>query len=129
MTVSRWSSVTPLGGSPSLLPLARALLDTMGLGAAVVPSFGDFVPRREWSSTVGDARVSLGVEVYGVDPYGGGASSAEWLRVEAPDRSLRATLSEIAWVGPELNAAAAGTPEWLDAVAAVVAAYVAQHGK
>ena len=129
MTASRWSSVTPLSGSPSLLPLARALLEALGLGAAVVPSLGDFVPRRQWSSTEGDARVSLGVEVYVVDPYAGGASSAEWMRVETPDRSLRATLSEIAWVGPELNVAAAGAPEWLDAVAAVVAAYVAQHGK
>lgn len=121
--------MTPLGGSPSLLPLARALLDALDLGAAVVPPPGDFAPRRQWSSTVGDARVSLGVDVYGVDPYAGGPSSAEWVCVEAPDRSLRATLSEIAWVGPELDVAAAGSPEWLDAVAAVVAAYVAQHRK
>lgn len=125
-----WRLVKHLDGSPLLLPLARALCATLGLGDEVIPEACEYAPRRPWSRAVGDARVSLGVESYGVDPYAGGASSEEWLRVEGmPDRSLRASISEIAWVGPELEVNASGPPEWLAAVAALVEVYVAQHAR
>lgn len=125
MSGPTWTYVSPLRGSPSLLPLARALLDALRLGEVELPGLGEFVPRRPWARSLGDVRVSLAVEVYGVDPYGGGPSSAEWMRVEAPPgRSLRASISEIAWVGPELDVSAVGPPEWTDPIAAAVHAFV-----
>ncbi len=119
-----------LDGAPSLLPLARALLDATGLGAVELPGYGEFVPRQRWERSLGEVRVSLGVDVYGVDPYAGGASSAEWMRVEGmPDRSLRASIAEIAWVGPELDVAAEGPPEWTEAIAKAVQEFIATHDR
>jgi hypothetical protein len=122
--------VSPLSGSPSLLPLARALLDALGLGAVELPDYGQFVPRQPWARSLDDTKVSLGVEVYGVDPYGGGASSSEWMRVEwSSGRSLRASISEIAWVGPELDVDAKGPPEWTAIIDAVVHAFVVKNAR
>lgn len=120
--------MTPLSGAPSLRPLARVLLDALGLGSVDLPDALELVPRRSWTRAVGEARVSLGVDTYEVDPYGGGASKVEWMRVDGlPDRSLRVSLSEIAWVGPELKVVAGGAPAWVAAVAEAVAAYLAQN--
>ena len=130
MSAPSWRLVTHLNGSPSLLPLARALLDALDLGAVDLPGYGEFVPRQPWARSLGDTRVSLGVDVYGVDPYAGGASSSEWMRVEwSSGRSLVASISEIAWVGPELDVDAKGPPEWTAIIDAAVHAFVVQNAR
>lgn len=122
--------VRHLDGSPSLLPLARALCGTLGLGDEVIPEACEYAVGRPWARSIGDARVSLGVTTFHVDPYMGGPSSEVWLHVEGvPGRALRAAISEIAWVGPELAVKAEGPEEWLAVVAATVEAYLARHAR
>lgn len=74
-------------------------------------------------------KVSLGVDRYGVDPYAGGPTHVEWMRVDAPDRELRVSVSEIAWVGPELEVNARGPRSWVAALVAAERAYVAERGR
>lgn len=127
MSASPWRSVTSLRGSPSLLPVARAMLDAIGLGGVALPESHELAPGRRWTREAGDLKVSLGVDRYGVDPYAGGPTRSEWLRVDAPDRELRVSVSEIAWVGPELEVNARGPRSWVAAVAAAERAYLEER--
>lgn len=127
---STLSTTVPLEGAPSLLPLARGLLDALGLGGFELPTEEAFARPLRLSRQLGEVTISLDRRSLAVDPYAGGASDEQTLRVEgAPVGRLRVTLSEIAWVGPELEVAARGAPGWVSAIAAVVEAFVAQHEK
>ena len=125
---SSLSTTTPLEGAPSLLPLARGLLDALGLGGFELPTEEAFARPLRLSRELGEVRISIERRSLTVDPYAGGASDEQTLRVEgAPPGRLRVSIAEIAWVGQELEVAARGSPEWVSAIAAVVEAFVAQH--
>jgi len=125
---STLSTTAPLEGAPSLLPLARGLLDALGLGGFELPEEEAFARPLRLSRQLGEVTISIERRSLTVDPYAGGASDEQTLRVEGahPGR-LRVSISEIAWVGPELEVAARGSPEWVSAIAAVVEAFVAQY--
>lgn len=125
---STLSTTVPLEGAPSLLPLARSLLDALGLGGFELPTEEAFARPLRLSRQLGEVRVSIERCSLAVDPYAGGASDEQALYVEEPPLGrLRVTLSEIAWVGPELEVAARGAPGWVSAIAAVIEAFVAQY--
>lgn len=127
---SSLSMTVPLVGGPSLLTLARGLLDALGLGGFELPTEEAFSRPQRLSRQLGEVRITVERRSFAVDPYAGGASDEQTLSVEgASGGRLRVSLSEIAWVGPELEVAARGSPEWVSAIAAVVEAYVALHEK
>jgi len=125
---STLSTTAPLEGAPSLLPLARGLLDALGLGGFELPTEEAFARPLRLSRQLGGVAISIERRSLTVDPYAGGASDEQALYVEeSPAGRLRVSISEIAWVGPELEVAARGSPEWVSAIAAVVEAFVAKH--
>lgn len=128
MSVASYEASCPLDGAPSLVELARALLDALGLRVEL-PAESALTAGARVERAAGVARVTLGGEAYVVDPYAGGVSSEAWLAVEGPGCSLRASIQEVAWVGPELAVAARGPAEWVGAVRAVVEAFVDRHGR
>lgn len=125
---SSLSMTVPLVGGPSLLTLARGLLDALGLGGFELPAEEAFAWPQRLSRQLGELSISIERRSLAVDPYAGGASDEQTLYVEgASGGRLRVSISEIAWVGPELEVVARGAPEWVSAIAAVVEGFVAQH--
>ncbi len=120
----------PLRDGADFIPLARAVLDAIGV-VAPLPSPEAFVSPMRVAHGEGTAlRVVLTHSKQPADPYAGGSIDTRALSVEASaTHHLRVRIDEIVWVGDELSVRVVGSAAWVAAVEPVVRAFVTAWGR
>jgi hypothetical protein len=114
---ARLRRTAPLRDGSSLLPLLAPLWPLLDLTAPA--------PTALPPSTQGTSEALLAREAHTPCPYNGGPREIQRLRWDDGARTLRVEWRDEAWVGPSLSVSARGPAPWLDALTAVIDAYLA----
>jgi hypothetical protein len=117
--------VVPLRDGAPFLTLARAVLDALGVDAAL-PSPEAFAAPSEIALRADALRARVRHTTQRADPYAGGSIDTQALSVEGPPgRRVRVSVDAVAWVGDELTVTVRGSAAWVAAVEPAVRAFVA----
>ena len=118
--------VVPLRDGAPFLTLARAVLDALGVDAAL-PSPEAFAAPSAIALRADDAlRVRVRHTTQRADPYAGGSIDTRALSVDGPPgRRVHVSVDEVAWVGDQLTVTVRGSAAWVAAVEPAVRAFVA----
>ncbi len=114
----------------AFLTLAGALLERLGVVAALPEAERFHAPSRAEFKVAEGARVVLESRAMEPDPYAGGPVHSMSLTLYGVgNERLEVTIDEVAWVGSELTATVEGPEAWRAPLAAIVEAHVATFAK